>query len=110
MIYLASAYSHRDRMIEAQRYDMARVFAQQAISRGHAIFSPIAYCHPNFDLGTEAHHWQSFNDAMLLASKELWVLVFPGWITSTGVTYEIELALAHSIPVRYFFEGGIEWL
>ena len=45
--------------------------------------------------------WGRRCEAVLHKCDALWVLMFPGWEQSVGVTGEIEYARKHNIPVLY---------
>lgn len=105
MIYLASPYSHPSPMVREARYRNAVRATAYLMRRGSIVFSPIAYGHQFAvaeGLGTSAEDWQAFNQAMLDASTELFVLKLTGWADSLGVRTEIEYAKENNMPIAWF--------
>ena len=92
MIYLASPYSHEDRMVEINRFVGAQRFTAFWLERGYPIFSPIVYSHQfvTYGLGRSAADWHTFNNEMMNLADRLWVLRMEGWDLSVGVNFEIE--------------------
>jgi hypothetical protein len=91
MIYLASPYSGTPEQME-HRYRLALAYTATQLRLGVAIFSPIVYGHQLAkEVGTFAAAWKALNEAMILHSKELWVLEIEGWQESSGVQQEISL-------------------
>jgi len=95
MIYLASAYTHFDRQVMAERYERTARVTALLFNRGHHIYSPIVHCHElsvRFALRHDFEFWRNYNEAMLDVADELWVYDDPqgAWMKSTGVRAEIE--------------------
>lgn len=94
MIYVASPYSHFDKLVEKRRTHAVANYLQRFGTPYH--FSPIIYGHgmlqifPDMATNYEAH--QKFNDMMIEKSVEMLVLNLPGWNESRGVAHEIEVA------------------
>lgn len=104
MIYLASPYSHPDRVIRNQRFLCALNYSNRCLKRGESIFSPIVYGHVFAEFGlakTDHLSWLSFNETMLGLASEIRVLTLPGWKDSLGIEHELAFAEARGIPVTY---------
>jgi hypothetical protein len=101
MIYLASPYSHPSPQVREARFVLVRE-ATLRLLQTLVVFSPIVYSHQfSAFIGTDFSAWQTFDNAMIDAAKELWVLKIDGWETSNGVWNEIEHAKATGKPVKY---------
>lgn len=102
MIYVASPYSHPDKMVEQRRTHVVAHYLRNFGTPYH--FSPIIYGHgmlqifPDLPTNYEAH--QKFNDMMLRKSVEMIVLDMPGWQDSHGIAHEIEIARAARMYVH----------
>jgi hypothetical protein len=104
LIYLASPYSHADEAVREQRFHAVCEAAARLMDAGHLIFSPIAHSHCIALAGklpTDYRFWRRYDEAMLRAAGELWVLMLPGWHVSTGVAEETAYATGLGKPVRY---------
>lgn len=103
-IYLASPYTHALPDVRHDRYEAVVRAAAELMLRGHVIFSPIAHSHPIELFGMageqqDGHFWKRQDVPLLRHATELWVLGLPGWIESSGVRWEIEMAHALHIPI-----------
>lgn len=77
---------------------------------GHYVFSPIAHSHPLAlcsDLPTHWEYWREYDEAMLGACNELWVLMLDGWKDSVGIQAEIAAAERLGLPVHYVHHSCI---
>jgi len=102
MIYIASPYSHPDKSVEHQRFEMVRKFTAVMLQNREFVFSPIVYAHEMarvFNLPTDAQYWDEFNMSILRHSKALYVCCLEGWTESKGVQRELSTARALYIPV-----------
>ena len=116
-IYLAAPYStglietsptlrHAAMLRRRRRIDTA---AAELISQGHVVYSPISHgCAIEPHISTTMTHddWLKQCRPLLLAARELRVLMLPGWSESRGVAQEILWATAAGIPVSYM-EGRL---
>ena len=103
MIYLASPYSHPDPAVRQGRFCAACQAAAGLMRVGHAVFSPIAHCHPlvEFGLPTDWEFWQRCDIEHLKRCDEVVVLTLDGWEASAGVQAEIRIATELGRPVSY---------
>ena len=108
LIYLASPYTHPDKDIEEERFDVVNRVTAKLICKGLFVFSPISYSHSilttnnnilNIPSGWE--FWSRFDKLIIEKCGELWVLVIPGWVTSKGIAAEVKFARSLDIPVKY---------
>jgi hypothetical protein len=102
LIYIASPYSHTDKSIEHQRFEMVRKFTAVMLQQRYLVFSPIVYAHEMarvFNLPTDAAYWDAFNMSILRRSDALYLCCLDGWEESKGVQREISTARALYIPV-----------
>jgi hypothetical protein len=102
LIYIASPYSHPDKSVEHQRFEMVRKFTAYMLHDRKLVFSPIVYAHEMakvFDLPTDAAYWDAFNMSILRRSDALYLCCLDGWEESKGVQREISTARALYIPV-----------
>jgi len=109
LIYLATPYSHTNRIEENVRYSLVTRTAAVLFTKGYHVFSPITHCHPIKDQGIVLNlpldggfkYWREYNLRMLVYCDELWVLTLPGWAESKGVQDEILFAHNSSKPILY---------
>lgn len=101
MIYIASPYSHENKLIESWRYEQAFAYARKLTAKGEVAFSPITYGHQFAlrDFPGDASYWYSFNRQMLLASHSIHLLQLPGWEESSGIAMELDFAKNNMMPV-----------
>lgn len=100
MIYIASPYTHlRDDVMDA-RFKLAEACTAFWMRQGLPVFSPIVHCRViaiNYELPHDFDYWQRMNFAWINASRNMWVLQFPNWKLSKGVSGEI--THAEQIPI-----------
>jgi len=104
VIYLASPYSHINRVIRQQRFEEACRIAATLIQEGHIVFCPVAYSHTLATIGKlpgDWGFWEKFDMEFLLRSDKLVVAQMDGWRESVGVSREIEIARENGIPVEF---------
>jgi hypothetical protein len=104
IIYLASPYSHPDPAVRQQRFEIACTAVLKLMAEGHHIYSPIVHNHSlaiRGDLQAGWEFWKAFDEKMVAACGELWVLRAEGWVDSKGIEAEIDIAARLGIPVRF---------
>lgn len=105
MIYLATPYTHPDRLIREVRAERAIRIAANYVAMGEHVFSPIAYGHTLYETGVFADFtaagWEAFNTNMLIRATELRIVRMPGYDQSDGIAKEIALALQINLPISY---------
>lgn len=103
MIYLASPYSHEDPAVEHARFEAVVREAALMWRRGLVVFSPIAHSHPIALHGVSGawEQWAAFDEAIIGACSELWVLKLQGWETSRGIAAEVGIAERLGLPVQH---------
>lgn len=104
MIYLASPYSHDDPEVRERRFRQVCAAAARLMRGGHHIFSPIAHSHPIALAGNlpgDFEYWRAYDEAMIAACAEVWVLRLDGWQDSKGIEAEIMIAASTGKPVRF---------
>ena len=111
MIYLASPYSHVDPAVQHHRFLVVCRVAARLMRAGHQVFSPIAHSHPIAESGglpTDWDYWEAYDHTMMMACKELWVVMMDGWDRSRGVKAEIEYMKATGKRVSYVLPSADE--
>lgn len=109
MIYLASPYSHQDKLIMKTRFLLAEQVTATMLMRGEFVYSPIVHCHElaqKFDLPTDFRFWQRYNFDMLRRADAFYILAIPGWEVSVGLTAEHAVAKELGLPRRFIDEEG----
>ena len=104
MIYLASPYSSKFKDEEHKRYLETMRYVSVLMNKGFHIFSPIVHCHPialSYGLPTDYTFWQSYDEAMIKACQEFWILKLYGWENSKGVLAETKYAQSLDKPIFY---------
>ncbi len=92
-IYLASPYSHPDPGVVENRYQSVMAYTALLLIKKQWVYSPIVHCHEmakKHKLPTDAAYWQDYNETMLRAADELYVLMLHKWQNSVGVRMELE--------------------
>ncbi len=119
MIYVVNPYSPQEDhptvdILEVRYLQVMRFVANNFGSGGKRewLYSPILHCHEmakRFDLPTSFDFWQDYDRHMLHLSEELWILMMPGWKTSTGVRAEAGyMGRTLAKPIRFFMLDGTE--
>lgn len=94
----------------AYRFDAVCRTAAALIRQGVVVVSPIAHSHPIFvcdpETGSSFEAWQQLDEALIIASEEMWVLALPGWDESRGVRSEIQFCIRNGIPVHLVDRQG----
>lgn len=109
MIYLASPYSHEDKLIMKTRYLLALECCAVLFSKDISVFSPIVHCHEiaeRYNLRTDAIFWAKYNMDMLRRSDGLYVLSIEGWERSRGVAYEMRMAGEMRLPIAFINQAA----
>lgn len=100
--YLATPYTHPDREMMRQRYELACQIAGALLQRGELIYSPIAHSHPiaqHSDIGGEWGQWQALCTAMVQRCDTLLIATMSGWRSSRGIAEEVTIAVRLGKPV-----------
>ena len=112
LVYLACPYSHDDASVREMRFHAANVAVGELMKvRGEIVFSPISHSHPiakAVGLPGDWQWWQQWDRAFLSVSSKLYVLMIPGWNTSTGVLAEIKIAQEMGLPIEYLDGSKIQ--
>jgi uncharacterized protein DUF1937 len=103
LAYLACPYSHLDRAVREERFNIVNKVAAKLISEGIHIFSPISQSHPMVEYGlpTDWEYWLEYDSFILAHCSKLIVLMLPGWQTSIGVAAEIRIAERLGLEIDY---------
>ena len=104
LTYLACPYSHEDARVREARFHSANRAAVDLLRHGHVVFSPISHSHPIASAGglpRDWAFWERFDRAYLEMSRWLVVLTIEGWMLSTGVRAEIQIAGELGVKVAY---------
>ncbi len=103
--YLCSPYSvigEDDPAIREQRFMEAVLATGWAHRQGIMMYSPIAHTHPiatHCKLPTGFDFWRRYDEAGILACRQVYLLVIPGWNDSKGILHEMALAVKHKKSV-----------
>lgn len=108
LIYLASPYSHKDKLIQDSREKEITYIASelQLLYPEHAFFLPItqsaALVKVNDKLTGSFEQWKKI-DLFLIEHKvdEVWVVMMDGWGKSIGVQEEIHIAKQFKKPLFF---------
>ena len=102
LIYLASPYTHHSPEVVTQRFNDVCLASAKLMNLGIFIYSPIAHTHPVAlagSLPTSWEFWAKYDEMMLKACSELWILTLDGWAESKGVAGEIEIMTRLGKPI-----------
>jgi len=94
--------------VREERFRAACRAVAELIKRGTKAISPIVHCHPLVQHGLMGHWsaWADYNRQLLSRCSALWVLTIPGWQSSTGIDFEIEIATELSMSVMLWDGHG----
>jgi hypothetical protein len=119
LVYLASPYTHPDKVVEAQRYNAvlsAWRFLLENRSDYHYFgteyhfFVPIVQSHQlsimESGLPGDWQFWATYDTTMISRSDEFWVLTLPGFKESVGVSAERQIAANLGLPIRFLVPQG----
>jgi nucleoside 2-deoxyribosyltransferase len=98
LIYLASPYTGRT----SENFVAVCLATAHYLKQGHHVISPIAHTHPVAMIGelpTGFDAYQKYDERLIRACDEVWVLQLKGWESSTGVQAEMEYAKSIGKPV-----------
>ena len=103
MIYLATAYSHRDPAVREARFQAACRAAAELMRAGHVVLCPVVHSHPltAFGLPTDWSYWEHCDREFLRRCDEGVVLTLAGWQRSIGVQAELRLAAEWAKPISF---------
>lgn len=105
LIYLASPFTHEDKDVMIQRFEIVSKVACHLIgNRKFHVFSPIAHSWPiakQGDLPTDWEYWEENCKLFVSRCQELWIVMIPGWETSTGVLAERDYAREIGLNIKY---------
>lgn len=104
LFYLASPYSHKDKVVMDYRYLLVSAAAAALYNKGFNLLEPIGSGHPistKYDLPKGYEYWMRRDRLMISRSDGVIVLTATGWEESKGVTDEIQYADSLGLPVYY---------
>ena len=94
LVYLATPYSHENKSVEWQRYEVVTRVAARLMERGIFVYSPITHCHPmtlHAPLPGNWDFWKEFDTIFLEMCQVMVIVKQDGWQDSKGVKAETEL-------------------
>lgn len=100
--YLAAPYTHPDAAARQARFEAANRAAAILMRRGELVLSPLSHSHPIALCGglpTGWEFWQNLDRACISACARMRVLCIDGWLTSTGIGAELEIATELGKPI-----------
>lgn len=103
-IYLASAYTHKDKITVIGRVKRINRCASRIMEHDHIVFSPISHSHymaMENEMPTTFEFWVRQNHAFIEWCDAVVVLMLPGWKDSKGVKDEVEFAKTLNKRVIY---------
>ena len=103
VVYLASPYSHRFRIMRWWRARQIRRIMARIINEQDTIvpFSPIALTHGLDRLCPGVRWVEDFDEHLLGRFDGMIIVKMPGWDTSLGIKKELNFCLEHRIPYAY---------
>ena len=111
LVYLAMPYSHRDPEVVAARMEAFTDMDRALIRAGVNTVSPL-YKHfaieDSPDIGTDWEYWSGYSAELMKRCDAVVIIKLPGWEGSTGVSDEIDLAVALKIPVYVISSSGTD--
>jgi len=108
MIYVCSPYTDPDPAVREQRFESACRAAAELICQGRTVYSPIVHSHVicRYGVPLDWRFWARHDRRFLELSREVVVLMLPGWEASVGVQAEIAIARELGKPVSFIRPNG----
>ncbi len=105
-IYLACPYSHKDKAVEQERFELATKVAGVLIKEGHLVYSPLTHGHTLSQhvkgLGTDFEFYKNHCLSFIKHwADKIIVIACDGYDKSIGVSEEIKCAKSLGLPVEY---------
>jgi nucleoside 2-deoxyribosyltransferase len=101
LVYLATPYSSWASQHEA--FVAASIIGARLLAAGVKVYSPIAHTHPIALYGgldmLDHSVWMPFDEAMMAVCECLVIARLPGFETSKGIAYEVEVFTAADKPI-----------
>lgn len=104
LYYLACPYSHNSQEVIEQRMHLFGEMAAKLINQGLTIVSPLTnhlLIQQGHDIAGNWEFWKNFSNQLLSKCECLLVYTLDGYLTSSGVQGEIEIAKQNNIPIVY---------
>jgi hypothetical protein len=104
IIYLASPYTHPERMVKELRFHKVTEYTAKQVAEGNIVFSPITYGHllsEFHDMPTDFKFFENFCLTFLSKCDEMHILKIEGWEESEGIDQEEQFCYMNNIPVKY---------
>jgi hypothetical protein len=109
-MYLGSPYSAKDPLVREMRFLEAAEAMRCLLANGIWVYSPIVHCHQLaqiWGLPTDHTFWKQYDNAMISASRGMFVLKLPGWANSLGLKAEIAYAIEIKKSITYLSPGDV---
>ncbi len=112
-VYLASPFSHKDPLVQKERYKQVARKAGELMLNGYIVFCPIAHTCPIETYGPpglkskDGDFWLRQDYAVLDMVDAVLVYKLPGWEESYGIREEINRAKRNGQPVRYLEDDTV---
>ena len=110
MIFISAPYSHKDKNIEAKRYELICRYAAFLFANNKTSISPVMMGYPCLEfkkMPGDFQFWKDYSFELLSKCDTLHVLELAGWNESIGVAQEIIYADNNEIPVKYIEYNNI---
>ena len=110
-VYLATPYSHADKVVRIQRVAQVDAKAAELMEGGYIVFSPISHSHPISEycgVDSQDHDFWLRQDLWILVlCDELHILCLEGWAESKGIKAEIIKAEEYGMKIvhHYYIRG-----
>ena len=104
IIYLASPYTHPERMVREIRFHKVTEYTAKLVAEGNIVFSPISYGHllsEFHNMPTDFEFWENFCLTFLSKCDEMYILKLEGWEESEGIDQEEQFCNFNNKPVKY---------
>ena len=113
LIYVASPYSSADKAMQEYRAAAVAIVCGWLFDQHPDVsfFSPISHTHPiamHCKLPGHWQFWAAYDHCMLSRCDEMWVFCLDGWLKSSGVTAELEMAKKMGLPIRYIIPHSLD--
>jgi len=104
LVYLASPYTHEDKVVQRQRFHAVNRVAGRMLRDGIMVYSPISHTHQmaiDSELPSGWDFWGPVSRSFLEVCSKLVVLRLDGWLESQGVQAEIDMAMEMGMDIEF---------
>ncbi len=93
------------------RYEKVMSVVARLIKQSQKVISSIVHCHPmalKFGLPKDDTYWSEYDNALIRACDEFWILKLDNWNKSKGIKRETAYAKSLGKPISFLDPATLE--